>query len=139
MNIAGKLQNKCRKMLNIVITSYSIHYTKLYDLHHGPRHRQGEQGHHRAAQQQQDQVLHLHLTQEMVRSTMVQTKTSFTGISPVSGSRDDYQAAYQSWRTVNFITTEWNYVPLNKDPEVFPSEGYLIKTRGTTAVDTEVV
>lgn len=79
-----------------------------------------------------------HLTQEMVRSTMVQTKTSFTGISPVSGSRDDYQAAYQSWRTVNFITTEWNYVPLNKDPEVFPSEGYLIKTRGTTAVDTEV-
>lgn len=79
-----------------------------------------------------------HLTQEMVRSTMDQTKTSFTGISPVSGNRDNYKDAYRSWRTVNFITTEWTYVPLNKDPEVFPSEGYLIKTRGTTPVNTLV-
>ncbi|MDD3077695.1 MAG: carboxypeptidase-like regulatory domain-containing protein [Paludibacter sp.] len=78
-----------------------------------------------------------HLTQEMVRSTMIQSKKSFTGISPVSGSRDDYQDAYRSWRTVNFIANEWSFVPLNKDPEVFPSEGYLIKTRGETAVDTQ--
>lgn len=79
-----------------------------------------------------------HLTKEMVRSTMVQTKKSFTGISPVSGNRDNYFDAYRSWRTVNFIANEWNFVPLNKDPEVFPSEGYLIKTRGNTAVDTNV-
>lgn len=79
-----------------------------------------------------------HLTKEMVRSTMVQTKKSFTGISPVSGNRDNYYDGYRSWRTVNFIANEWNFVPLNKDPEVFPSEGYLIKTRGNTAVDTNV-
>lgn len=79
-----------------------------------------------------------HLTQEMVRSTMAHTKKSFTGISPVSGNRDNYFDAYRSWRTVNYIANEWNFVPLNKDPEVFPSEGYLIKTRGNTAVDTNV-
>ena len=77
------------------------------------------------------------LTQEMLRSTMPQTKTSFTGISPVSGSRDSYQEAYRSWRTVNHIASEWSFVPLNKDPEVFPSEGYLIKTRGDASIDTE--
>lgn len=79
-----------------------------------------------------------HLTQEMVRSTMPQTKTSFTGISPVSGNRDNYKDAYRSWRTVNHVANEWTYVPLNKDPEVFPSEGYIIKTRGNTPVNTLV-
>lgn len=79
-----------------------------------------------------------HLTQEMVRSTMPQTKSSFTGISPVSGNRDNYKDAYRSWRTVNHVANEWTYVPLNKDPEVFPSEGYLIKTRGNTAINTLV-
>ncbi len=77
------------------------------------------------------------LTKEMVRSTMVQTKKNFTGISPVSGNRDNYKDAYRSWRTVNHVLAEWSFVPLNKDPEVFPSEGYLIKTRGNTAVDTQ--
>jgi len=77
------------------------------------------------------------LTKEMVRSTMVQTKKSFTGISPVSGNRDNYKDAYRLWRTVNHVLAEWSFVPLNKDPEVFPSEGYLIKTRGNTAVDTQ--
>ena len=77
------------------------------------------------------------LTQEMVRSTMVQTKKTFTGISPVSGNRDNYKDAYRSWRTVNHVLAEWSFVPLYKDPEVFPSEGYLIKTRGNTAVDTQ--
>lgn len=79
-----------------------------------------------------------HLTQEMVRSTMVQTKKTFTGISPVSGNRDNYKDGYRSWRTVNHIAKEWSFVPLYKDPEVFPSEGYLIKTRGNTAVETQV-
>lgn len=77
------------------------------------------------------------LTKEMVRSTMVQTKKSFSGISPVSGNRDNYKDAYRSWRTVNHVLAEWSFVPLNKDPEVFASEGYLIKTRGNTAVDTQ--
>lgn len=79
-----------------------------------------------------------HLTQEMVRSTMVQTKKTFTGISPVSGNRDSYKDGYRSWRTVNHVAKEWSFVPLYKDPEVFASEGYLIKTRGNTPVETQV-
>lgn len=78
------------------------------------------------------------LTQEMVRSTMPQIKKSFTGISPVSGNRDNYVDAYRAWRNVNFVVTEWSFVPLNKDPEVFPSEGYIIKTRGNGAINTQV-
>lgn len=83
------------------------------------------------------------LTQETVRSTMVHTKNSFTGISPISAGRDvdmnnGYPAAYQAWREVSHVGHEWSFVPLKKDPEVFASEGYLIKTRGTPEVDTQV-
>ena len=78
------------------------------------------------------------MTQGMVRSTMPHTKKSFTGISPMGGDRDNYVDGYRSWRTVNHIAAEWSFVPLNKDPEVFPSEGYLIKTRGNGAINTQV-
>jgi hypothetical protein len=78
------------------------------------------------------------LTQETARSTMPHTKKSFTGISPISGNRDNYVNAYRAWRPVNHIAAEWSFVPLKKDPEVFPSEGYLIKTRNTPEVNTEV-
>lgn len=83
------------------------------------------------------------LTQETVRSTMPQTKKHFTGISPISAGRDvnmqtGYPAAYQAWRAVSHIGHEWSFVPLKKDPEVFASEGYLIKTRNTSEVSTEV-
>jgi hypothetical protein len=83
------------------------------------------------------------LTQEMVRSTMVNTKKSFTGISPKSAGRDvsmtsGYPAAYRSWRDVNHIAYGWSFVPLKKDPEVTPSEGYLIKTRDTPETSTVV-
>lgn len=83
------------------------------------------------------------LTHEMVRSTMIHTKKSFTGISPISAGRDvnmttGYPAAYRAWRNVAHIGHEWAFVPLHKDPEVFPSEGYLIKTRGSgTQVNTK--
>lgn len=73
------------------------------------------------------------MTHEMVRSTMPHTKKAFTGISPVSGNRDNYVDAYRSWRGVDHVCAEWSYMPLTKDPEVFPSEGYLIKTRGGDA------
>lgn len=77
-------------------------------------------------------------TQEMVRSTMPHTKTSFTGISKVSGNRDNYVDAYRDWRNTGHVAAEWSFVPLHKDPEVFPGEGYLIKTRGSDAsVNTE--
>ncbi|MCH7408523.1 carboxypeptidase-like regulatory domain-containing protein [Belliella sp. DSM 111904] len=78
------------------------------------------------------------LTQETVRSTMPHIKNDFTGISPISGDRGNYVGAYRSWRDVGHIAAEWHFVPLKKDPEVFPSEGYLIKTRNTPEVDTEV-
>lgn len=78
------------------------------------------------------------LTQETVRSTMPHTKSSFTGISPVSGNRDNYVDAYRAWRDVDHIGAEWSFVPLKKDPEVFASEGYIIKTRNTAEVSTTV-
>lgn len=78
------------------------------------------------------------LTQETVRSTMVHTKSSFTGLSPVGGDRDNYIDGYRSWSGVSHVGAEWSFVPLKKDPEVFPSEGYLIKTRGTPEVSTTV-
>lgn len=78
------------------------------------------------------------LTQETVRSTMTHTKSSFTGISPINGNRDNYVDAYRAWREVGHVGAEWSFVPLKKDPEVFASEGYLIKTRNTPEVNTEV-
>lgn len=84
------------------------------------------------------------LTHQMVRSTMPHPKRTFTGISPISAGRDvnmtsGYPAAYRAWRNVAHIGYEWSFMPLTKDPEVFPSEGYLIKTRGGgTAVNTLV-
>lgn len=78
------------------------------------------------------------LTQETVSGTMPHTKSHFTGISPVTGNRDSYVDAYQAWPAVNHVAAEWSFVPLKKDPEVFPSEGYLIKTRNTSEVNTVV-
>lgn len=83
------------------------------------------------------------LTHEMVRSTMPHLQKSFTGISPISGDRnvsmtDGYPVAYRAWRDVNHFGYAWTFMPLHKDPEVFPSEGYLIKTRGDAPVNTEV-
>lgn len=78
------------------------------------------------------------MTIEMIRSTMPQTKTSFTGLSPIRGNRDNYKDAYRSWRDVAHIGAEWSFMPIRKDPEVFPSEGFLIKTRGGNNVSTTV-
>lgn len=78
------------------------------------------------------------LSRETVLSTMPHTKKQFTGISPVSGNRDQYVDAYRAWRGVSHVAAEWMFMPLKKDPEVFPSEGYLIKTRNTPEVDTNV-
>lgn len=78
------------------------------------------------------------LSQQTVASTMPHTKKSFTGISPVSGNRDNYFDAYRAWRDVSHIAAEWSFVPLKKDPEVFANEGYLIKTRNTPEVNTTI-
>ena len=73
------------------------------------------------------------LTKEMIRSTMPHTKSSFTGISQISGNRDNYVEAYRAWRETGHFGAEWSFMPVQKDPEVFPSEGYLIKTKGGDA------
>jgi hypothetical protein len=78
------------------------------------------------------------LSQETARSTMPHTKKSFTGLSAVSGNRDNYVDAYRAWREVGHVGAEWSFVPLKKDPEVFSSEGYIIKTRNTPEVSTTV-
>lgn len=78
------------------------------------------------------------LTQETVRSTMPHTKKSFTGISPISGNRDNYKDAYRAWRNVAHIASEWSLIPLKKDPEVFPSEGYILKTNDKPEVSSEI-
>lgn len=74
-----------------------------------------------------------HMTEEMVRSTMPHTKSSFTGISKVTGNRDNYVDAYRAWRGTGHFGAEWSFMPVQKDPEVFAGEGYLIKTKGGDA------
>lgn len=78
------------------------------------------------------------MTMEMVRSTMPQQTSKFTGISPIGGNRDNYFDGYRSWIDVNHVAYGWSIMPLSKDPEVFVSEGFLLKTRGDAAVDTKV-
>jgi hypothetical protein len=78
------------------------------------------------------------LSHETARSTMPHTKKSFSGITTYTGQRDrnNYVDAYRTWRANNHIAAYWSFVPLKKDPEVFPSEGYLIKTRTDEASST---
>ncbi len=72
-----------------------------------------------------------HMTQEMVRSTMPVTQTKeFTGISEIGGSRDSYYEAYASWRGQKHLMGYWAMVPVHKDTEPFPGEGFVIKTNG---------
>jgi hypothetical protein len=83
------------------------------------------------------------LPMEVVRSIMPQTKKSFTGISPFGAGRnvdmvEGYPYAYRSWRDIAHIGFEWSFVPLAKDPEVTPSEGYIIKTNGNVGANTTV-
>ncbi|MDL2213195.1 carboxypeptidase-like regulatory domain-containing protein [Bacteroides sp. OttesenSCG-928-J23] len=78
------------------------------------------------------------MTEEMVRSTMPHSGTTFTGISPIGANRDNYPDAYVQWRGIGHIAAEWAMVPVFKDPEITPSEGYLLKTRGDGAINTEV-
>ncbi len=77
------------------------------------------------------------MTESIVRSSMPQDLTHFTGISPVDGNRDNYINGYQSWRDAKHLMAYWTLMPLHKDPEVFAGEGYLIKTRGNGDIDTK--
>lgn len=70
------------------------------------------------------------LTREMVRSAMPLNVYHFSGISPQSGSRNNYGAAYHSWRDVQHIGALWSFVPLHKDTEPFAREGFVMKTNG---------
>ncbi len=78
-----------------------------------------------------------HMTESMVRSSMPQDLTHYTGISPVGGNRDNYIDAYQSWHAASHVMAYWSHMPLHKDPETFANEGYMIKTRGGEPADTK--
>jgi hypothetical protein len=83
------------------------------------------------------------LTKEMCASTMVNTNKSFTGISPTGGNRDNYLDGYRSWRTLEpaqqHVAMGWSFYPVQKDPEVFPSEGFIMKTKGGDAIVSTTV
>ena len=75
------------------------------------------------------------LTEEMVRSTMTIDQKVLTAISEVGGNRDNYRDAYQSWKDAGHIGYWWSFMPVKKDTEPFPSEGFVIKTRHDAPVD----
>ncbi len=75
------------------------------------------------------------MTMEMVRSTMPVTEvTEFSGISSVPRADIDgpemYREAYKVWRKENHFAAWWSCMPVKKDNEPFPGEGFVIKTNG---------
>ncbi len=79
------------------------------------------------------------MTMEMVRSTMPVTEvTEFSGISSVPRADVDgpemYREAYKVWRKENHFAAWWSCMPVQKDTEPFPGEGYVLKTRGGDAI-----
>lgn len=79
-----------------------------------------------------------HLTQEMVRSTMVNESTSFSGITTYSDTGDRLHA-YQSWRENNHVGYGWGFMAITKDTEIFAGQGAIIKTRGGDGVVNTLV
>ena len=83
-----------------------------------------------------DALEELHLTQEMVRSTMPNELHSFTGITTYDGrkDRDEYVWAYRDWNKTGHIAAYWGLTSITKDCDVFTNEGYTIKTRGGNGI-----
>lgn len=83
-----------------------------------------------------DALEELHLTQEMVRSTMPNELRSFTGITTYDGrkDRDEYVWAYRDWNKTGHIAAYWGLTSITKDCDVFTNEGYTIKTRGGNGI-----
>ena len=79
-----------------------------------------------------------HMTEEMVRSTMVQTENEFSGLT--LSDDGDRKVKYQSWRTNNHIGWLWNFTVVTKDTEAFAGQGFVMKTRGGSSyvVNTQV-
>jgi hypothetical protein len=84
-----------------------------------------------------------HMTQEMVRSMMPNPEKSFKGVSPLPNANPNemhkpanYRDAYRSWRDINHIATSWFLVPVSKDANPFASEGFIIRTEGSSPVST---
>lgn len=76
-----------------------------------------------------------HMTNEMVRSTMVNHNTSFTGIS--TGAVDPQGGTgYQAWNGTNHIADQWSFMYVNKDVEPTAAEGFVIKVRSDAPANT---
>lgn len=78
-----------------------------------------------------------HMTQEMVAQTPVQTKSTFTGITPdaAEGEGNSNTERFRRWRSINHVGKEWMLMSISKDIEPFPGEGYLIKTSNAATTD----
>jgi hypothetical protein len=76
------------------------------------------------------------ITQEMVRSTMPNTRTHFTGVVP-SGLNVQTKSnpAYHDLAGTGHIASEWAFQYVNKDIEPLVSEGIVIKTRSGVDAD----
>lgn len=86
-----------------------------------------------------------HMTQEMVRSTMPNGNTAFTGIPPTEFPSDgdgakNYGGGYQCFRNTAqpHIIASWAYMYVNKDAEPQNKDGFTIKTRSDAGVNTLV-
>jgi len=83
-----------------------------------------------------DALENLHLTKEMVRSTMPNERKQFTGITTYDGrkDRDEYVWAYRDWNKTGHVAAYWGLTSITKDCDVFTNEGYTIKTRGGNGI-----
>lgn len=67
------------------------------------------------------------VTDKIFANVPVQTKKSFTGITPLAEGNNTLK--FQSWVDLdNHIATSWRLMGVRKDIEPFAGQGYLIKT-----------
>lgn len=70
-----------------------------------------------------------HMTNEMVKSTMTNELTSFSGVPSVTADGRGGKG-YNPWNGTNHIAAQWAFMFVNKDVEPTAGEGFVIKVRG---------
>lgn len=77
-----------------------------------------------------------HMTGEMVRSTMVQTRDKVVGVFDGTVNGQDSRG-YNPWHGIGHIVTNWAFMYVQKDVEPTASEGFVIKTYGDKRIDLQ--
>lgn len=75
-----------------------------------------------------------HMTHEMVRSTMTNSLTSFTGIPSIAVEPKGAKG-YNPWNGTNHMAAQWALMYVNKDVEPTNGDGFAIKVRGAAPAD----